>query len=294
MKGTKLDTVSLKNGETLAYRKREGGEKTIVLLHGNLSSSVNWDLLFEHLSEEFTIYAPDFRGCGDSTYNEKITSVEAFADDIKQFADALKLKRFHLSGWSFGAAVAMRLAIVHPEYVERMVLLSSASLHGHPIKKSVFFGLVRSKSYIQSLEEMEKFVRPLRRIQGKNNPITLKRVLNSTFYTKDKPHDRRYEQYIEALKKQRNIAEIHYALSRFNLSDQPNGVVEGTSDASKIHQPTLFIHGKDDKVVPASTAHENQKAIGDNAKVEILDLSGHCPLVDEIRRVRELYSDFLR
>ncbi len=294
MKAPILKTVKLPNGETLAYREKKGGDKTLVLLHGNLSSSVNWDLLFEHLNDEFTLYALDLRGCGDSTHSEPATSVEDFAKDVKEFADALSLKRFHLSGWSFGAAVAMRMAIDFPEYVKRLVLLSSASVQGHPIRKRRLFGLVRSKDYIESLEGMESFVKPLKKIQGKTNPITLKRVLNTTFYTKDKPHDRRYENYIEALKKQQNIAEIHYALSRFNISNQHNGLVQGTDEAAKIHQPTLFIHGQSDKVVPPSIAHENQKAIGENAKVEILKLSGHSPLVDEIRNVRDLYNDFLR
>lgn len=52
-----LPTVALENGEIIAYRHRPGtGDKTIVLIHGNMTSSLHWDMVMEALDEKYTIY----------------------------------------------------------------------------------------------------------------------------------------------------------------------------------------------------------------------------------------------
>ncbi|MEG0451194.1 MAG: alpha/beta hydrolase, partial [Lysinibacillus sp.] len=42
-----LQEVKLSNGETLTYRKRDGGDELVILVHGNMTSSKHWDLLLE-------------------------------------------------------------------------------------------------------------------------------------------------------------------------------------------------------------------------------------------------------
>ena len=41
--------VQLPNGETIAYQEREGGHKKVLLIHGNMTSSVHWDLVLENM-----------------------------------------------------------------------------------------------------------------------------------------------------------------------------------------------------------------------------------------------------
>lgn len=41
-----LHYVELGNGETMAYREREGGTRPLVLVHGNMTSSVHWDVFY--------------------------------------------------------------------------------------------------------------------------------------------------------------------------------------------------------------------------------------------------------
>ena len=60
---------SIPSGEVLAYRKCGVGNKVLLLLHGNMSSSVHYQTLMEKLEQDFTIYAVDLRGFGDSTFN---------------------------------------------------------------------------------------------------------------------------------------------------------------------------------------------------------------------------------
>ena len=122
-----LYSVDISNGETLTYRKREGGDELIVLVHGNMTSSKHWDLLLESMDEQFTIYAVDMRGFGGSTYHNRITSIKDFSKDIKLWTDALNLKNFTMIGWSTGGNVAMQFCADYPGYANKLVLFASDS-----------------------------------------------------------------------------------------------------------------------------------------------------------------------
>ncbi len=285
--------IELENGETLAYRHREGGSVPLVLLHGNLNASVQWDLLFEHLDERFTLYAPDLRGFGESSYESPIETMEDFAEDVRLFVDALGLQTFHLAGLSIGAAVAMRVTLDVPKRVDKLILLASAPAHGRIIRKRRLLGMLRGNPPIDSLQDMRKHVKPLERLRNQGNPSGLKRVLNASIYTKDKPHDRRYDAYIDALLKQQNLPEVNLALARFNITDRHNGLREGTKEAASIKCPVLMLHGDSDRVFPAHEAETTRAAIGENAELEILNNTSHAILVDAVRTIRDRIDAFL-
>jgi pimeloyl-ACP methyl ester carboxylesterase len=61
------------------------GEKTIVLLHGNLSSSVHWTPLIHALKLSYRVIAFDIREFGDSTYAQSFDDLDTLAEDIRQF-----------------------------------------------------------------------------------------------------------------------------------------------------------------------------------------------------------------
>ena len=75
MKQYPVNTLTLKNGETIAYREAGKGEKTLLLIHGNMSSSVHWQPLMEALETEYRLVAPDMRGFGDSSYHKPFDSL---------------------------------------------------------------------------------------------------------------------------------------------------------------------------------------------------------------------------
>jgi pimeloyl-ACP methyl ester carboxylesterase len=71
----------------------------------------------------------DCRGQGGSTLgNPKDLSIETFANDVLAFADARGVGRFVAGGISMGAAIALRLAVRHPERVAGLVLARPAWL----------------------------------------------------------------------------------------------------------------------------------------------------------------------
>lgn len=104
----------------------------LLLLHGNLSSSVFFLPLLPVLSEWFDVVAPDLRCFGD-TQDLPVDATRGYrdwSDDVDALADALGWGRFFLAGWSMGGDVAMQYAIDHSERVERLVLIAPGSPFG--------------------------------------------------------------------------------------------------------------------------------------------------------------------
>jgi len=95
--------------------------RTLLLLHGFTGSHDAWAehrLAFER---EFDLLAPDLPGHGASP---EAASVEATADGL---ARQLGGSRAHVLGYSLGARIALRLAVAHPEVVDRLVLESPSA-----------------------------------------------------------------------------------------------------------------------------------------------------------------------
>lgn len=291
-----LKKVALANGEQIAYRERGGGERVVVLVHGNMTSSKHWDLLMEKLDDEFTVVAPDLRGFGESTYYERITSIRDFSEDVHQFIEALNLEKFDMVGWSTGGAVAMQYVADYPGKCEKLVLLASASTRGYP-----FFGTKQDGSpdldhRLVSLEDVEQDAGKTKAIQGlydSANREGLKAVWNALIYTHNTPDADKYEEYVDDMLTQRNLADVYYALNTFNISSMHNGVTEGSNQVKDIQIPTLVLRGDRDYVVTEQMTNEIMEDFGDNAQFIALTDMGHSPLVDDIDTLTKTIETFL-
>ena len=285
--------IKIDNGETLFYRVKQGGNKNLVLLHGNMSSSQNWDVLMNRIESDFTVYALDMRGFGDSTYNKPVESIQDFSDDLKEWADKMQLEKFILAGWSLGGNVAMRFAIDHPRMVEKLILMSSGPMHGYPTPKRKLFGLIKTKEYLKTKEEIAKSVSFFEKLRTNESRRLLKLIFNKSFFTHAKPNEARYIKYQNAFFKQRNLADVNYALANFNISHEHNGVVEGSGEIDNLEARILVLHGNEDAVVPVDCA----KAIEANLKDDNVDFklykeAGHALVLDKTDDVCETIFDF--
>jgi pimeloyl-ACP methyl ester carboxylesterase len=102
--------LAMGDGRQLAYIE-SGGGTPLFLLHGYTDSSRSWSLIEPYLAG-FRLVMPDLPGHGLSTAMPTL-SVEVFADDIVQLADALGIGRFAVAGHSMGAITALTLAARH-------------------------------------------------------------------------------------------------------------------------------------------------------------------------------------
>ncbi|WP_339263596.1 alpha/beta hydrolase [Solibacillus sp. FSL W7-1472] len=291
-----LANVELSNGETLTYRKREGGDELVLLVHGNMTSSKHWDLLMESMDERFTIYAVDMRGFGESTYNKRITSIKDFSDDIKLFVDALELKDFTIIGWSTGGNVAMQFCADYPDYSKKLVLFASGSTRGYPFYSSNADGtpdLTKRLATIEQIEQDPVKTIPMQQMYDTKNRDGLKFIWNSVIYTQNQPDEARYEQYVDDMLTQRNLADVYHALNTFNISAVDNVVARGTNQVKDIHIPTFVLYGDRDFVVTGAMTTEIIEDFAGQAQIMKLANCGHSPLVDCLDETKEAIKEFI-
>lgn len=288
--------IELPNGETLAYRKHGNGEKVLLLIHGNMSSSMHWDTVMERLPDYYTAYAVDMRGFGASSYNNRFNSLRDLSNDIKLFCDALKLDKFSIVAWSTGGGVAMYFAIDYPEMVEKIVLVESVGIKGYPIFKKDENNQPILGQFLTTKEEIENDpvqVLPILKAYEDKNKDFIKFVWDNTIYTFKKPDEERYQRYLDEILMQRNLVDIDYSLVHFNISHEHNGATQGSGEVDKITQPVLVMQGENDIVVPKEMGIEMATAIGDNAKLELLPNGGHAPMEDDLDRFMKVTLEFL-
>jgi haloacetate dehalogenase len=123
-----FDLQTIDTGEA-AIRLRKGGSgPPLLLLHGHPQSHVMWHLVAPRLAQEFTVVAPDLRGYGDSskpatTPDHAPYSKRAMARDQVAVMARLGFERFMVAGHDRGGRVAYRLALDHPERVQKLAVL---------------------------------------------------------------------------------------------------------------------------------------------------------------------------
>lgn len=291
-----LFEVPLSNNETLTYRKRPGGEETIVLVHGNMTSSKHWDLLMESLSESFTIYAVDLRGFGGSSYNKRIAHMKDFSDDLKLWVDALGLQNFNLVGWSTGGAVCMQFCADYPGLCDKLILLASGSTRGYPFYASNEDGTPDYSKRFTTLAQIEQDAFktiPIQSMYDQGNREGLKFVWDSAIYTHNKPEQNRYEAYVDDMLTQRNLADVYHALNTFNMSAVDHAAANGSNQVIDIKIPVLVLYGERDLVVPELMTQEIIDDFAGHAQVHKLENCGHSPLVDDLQQLTVAIEKFI-
>lgn len=107
----------------IAYRKKGEGPP-LVLLHGWPLDSREWRRQIEGLSDEFTVVAWDAPGAGRSSDPPETFRLHDWADSLAAFIGALRLRRPHVVGLSWGGGLALELYRRHPTVVRTLIVVS--------------------------------------------------------------------------------------------------------------------------------------------------------------------------
>ncbi len=114
------------NGININYEKTGKGEQSIVLLHGNGEDHTMFYELSQLLAKDFTVYALDSRGHGESDPVDSLTYDE-MAEDVVSFIKKKKIKHPILYGFSDGGILGLLIAIRHPGLISKLIV-SGANL----------------------------------------------------------------------------------------------------------------------------------------------------------------------
>jgi pimeloyl-ACP methyl ester carboxylesterase len=129
----------------------EGNPHKVILLHGGLSASADWNQYIIPLLEDygdgnfFEITAIDSRGHGRSTGTN--LTYENLADDVATLMTALGINRRNKAsvvGLSDGGIVALNLCIEYPQLIDRSVVIGTNIEYSEDALKSGFYKTVQT------------------------------------------------------------------------------------------------------------------------------------------------------
>ena len=123
-----FDTFVVDAGEARIFVRRGGSGPPLLLLHGFPQTHRMWQAVACALASDFTLVCADLRGygassCPASSSDHAPYTKRAMARDMVQVMAGLGFERFSLAGHDRGGRVAYRLALDHPDRVQRLAVL---------------------------------------------------------------------------------------------------------------------------------------------------------------------------
>jgi pimeloyl-ACP methyl ester carboxylesterase len=243
-----------------AVRILKGGTGApLVVLHHS-TGNVGWLPLHEGLAEQFTVYAPDMPGYGQSERPDWAREPRDIAILVNHALEKLGLENVVLVGLGFGGFIAAELASMDHSRLARLVLVGAAGLQ--PREGEIMDGML----------------------------MLLPEYIEAGFRDKDAYHA------VFGAEVDKSILEL-WDFSRemtARICWKPwmfnNRLAHTLKDVTT---PALLIWGSEDKVVPPVCGRQYQEVLP-NARLEVLDGHGHYVEYEDPRRVASLIAAHAR
>jgi N-formylmaleamate deformylase len=134
----------------------------VIIIPGITSPAATWGFVGERFGRRFDTYVLDVRGRGLSEASDTLDyGIDALADDVIGFAQALGLRRYALVGHSMGARIAARAARCQPQKLSRVVLVdppvSGPGRRPYPATLDWYLDSMRDARAGMGVEAMRKY-----------------------------------------------------------------------------------------------------------------------------------------
>lgn len=266
--------------EELAYLD-VGQGPVVVMVHGNMSSSIHYEPLISRIKDKYRCIAVDLRGFGDSSYNNRFDTLEELADDVNLFTEALGIDSYYLVGWSNGGGVSLKLCAKYPDKVKKFFDIEGAGLKGYPVyKKENYQSTGKPYANKEEMAQDPMQVAPVLAIFEKGDAAMMTSIWDATIYTVNKPTREQNDLWMSETLKQRNLVDLDWALATLNMSDEYTPYGKGDGTIKNIKCPVALTMAEKDIVVPDYMVLDNYNALGELATLLPYENCGHSPMVD--------------
>ncbi len=114
------------NGLKMYYEIHGTGEP-LVLLHGAFGTAEGWTAVLPTLAKSHQVIVVELQGHGRTGDIDRPLSFGQMAEDTAALLQQLKIPRTDVFGYSMGGAVAVALAIKHPDLVRKLAILGAGT-----------------------------------------------------------------------------------------------------------------------------------------------------------------------
>lgn len=237
------------------YFLKVGKGKDLILIHGWGTDVSNFWPIVDLLKENFTLWLLDLPGFGRSDLPKKQFTISDFAKTIAGFIKKNNIKKPTVFGHSYGGKVAIKLASLYPNLIDKLILEDSSGIKP---KKGIFQILVFPIAKIASL------------------------LLPNIGNYKTRLRAKLYKKLESDYKDAGNMKDIFVNTLKEDL----------TADLEKIQTETLLIWGENDRAVPLKYGKRMSQLIR-NSKLVTLEDVGHFPHIKWPERVAYYVEDFI-
>ena len=122
-----FETAEIKTDDNTVFIRRYGKGAPLLMVHGFPRTSLMWRYVAPHLASNHTVICVDLRGYGRSgvpvsSDDHYPYSKRAMANELVAVMDRLGFSKFDVVGHDRGGRVAYRLALDHPDKVQRLAV----------------------------------------------------------------------------------------------------------------------------------------------------------------------------
>ncbi len=251
----------------------DGAREAVVFVHGNPGSSEDYSGLVAEAGKLGRAVAMDMPGFGKAGKPAGFDyTVEGYAAHLGKMLDQLGIDRAHLVAHDFGGPWALAWAAANPEAYASATLIDTGVLLGY---RWHYLAKIWQTPVVGELFTAMSTAPAFRLLLRHGNSGGLPRPFL----------DRMYEDFDRGTK--RAVLKLYRATRDVNTPSQQLRAVLG-----KIERPVLVIWGKKDPYLGYQFA-EGQKVTFPNARVVVLEKSGHWPFVDNPEAVKDALIPFL-
>ena len=146
-----------------------GEGQTIVILHGLFGSKRNWSAIAKQLSDTYRVLTVDLRNHGESSWSD-VHDYSSMAEDVATLIENECSKPPVVLGHSMGGKVAMYLALVWPNLIDRLIVVDipPARSSGTPIDyvRAMRAIPLTTLAHRRDVEELLRETIPNERVRG--------------------------------------------------------------------------------------------------------------------------------
>ncbi len=226
-------------------------KKSLVFIHGWGVNSEIFKSLYYFLRDDFNVYDLDLPGFGNMPI-KKIMTLKDYAEFVYEFLKKNQIEKPIVIGHSFGGAVAVKLAILHPASISKLILVDASAVR-------------EPRHQIILIKKVADFLKPL--LPEKLRKLILKLL----------GYDKTDYAQIESLELKETFKNV--------ISEDLSPYF------SLIKMPTLVIWGENDAVTPLTEGKLIAKFIP-GAKLEIIKNTGHFVFLEKPKEFIKLIKEF--
>lgn len=275
--GVKLNFNKAEIGDFYINYVTAGKGKPLLLIHGGNIGWGQWYPNIGDLSKNFTVYAIDLPGSGQSSQIDysKLNPKTDLVETVVKFITQLNLRDLSIVGSSNGAWIAVHVALKMKERIDKLVLIDAVG----------FTDYAQPPEKVLSIYPIAKLISSTLLKADRNNK-NLEIFLRSVFSHPDVEISKEFIEYFyDNMSRGHNllfISRLTKLLKEMYLSEE----------LTEVKNEVLVLWGEYDKLIPFDKVENNIKKIP-HYYVSIIRKAGHIPSIEKSDEVNKLIAKFL-